>query len=270
MKVFIVYAHPEPRSLNGALLQYSCQVLAEAGHEVQVSDLYAMKWKAVADRDDFPWLGEGERLYYGGASGEAFTQNKQLPEVEAEQRKLLWAELVIFQFPLWWYSMPAILKGWVDRVYAFKFAYGVGEHGGEKWGDRFGDGTLKGRKAMIVMTAGGREAHYSPRGVNGYLEDVLWPIQHGIFFYPGMQVLPAFTVFEAGRRLPPEGFERIKADYRQRLLTLETTPLIQYRSQNGGDYDGRQVLKPGREGQGVNGLAIHQINPRVKSYGGEA
>lgn len=268
MKIFIVYAHPEPRSLNGALLQYGRQVLTEAGHEVQVSDLYAMKWKAAADREDFPWLNVEERLYYGRASGEAFTQQKQLPEIVAEQQKLLWADVVIFQFPLWWYSMSAILKGWVDRVYAYKFTYGVGEHGGEKWGDRFGEGVLKGRRAMIVLTVGGRETHYTPRGVNGYLEDVLWPIQHGIFYYPGMEVLPAFTVFEAGR-LKPEAWEQVKADYRQRLLTLDTTPLVQYRSQNGGDYDGRQVLKPGREEPGATGLAIHQIHPRVKSYGNE-
>lgn len=270
MKVFIVFAHPEPKSLNAELLRYSVQVLKEAGHEVQVSDLYAMKWKAVADREDFPSLPPGEPLNYSRASGEAFSHKTQLPEIEAEQQKLLWADLVIFQFPLWWYSMPAILKGWVDRVYAFKFAYGIGEHGGEKWGERFGEGTLKGRKAMLAITMGGREAHYGPRGVNGYLEDLLWPIQHGIFFYPGMDVLPAFSAFEVGRRTTPEDFEKIKSAYRERLLTVDTTPIIPYRSQNSGDYDGQQVLKPGREGKGTTGLAIHQIAPQIKSYGGES
>jgi NAD(P)H dehydrogenase (quinone) len=269
MNVFIVYAHPEPKSLNAELLKFSVQVLKEAGHEVQVSDLYAMKWKAVADRADFPWLGAEERLDYAVASGTALTQKKQLPEIEAEQQKLLWADFVIFQFPLWWYSMPAILKGWVERVYAYQFAYGIGEHGGERWGDRFGEGTLKGRRAMIVTTAGGREPHYRPRGINGYMEDLLWPIQHGIFYYPGMESLPAFTPFEVGGRTASKEVEKIKADYKDRLLTLETTPIIQYRSQNGGDYDGQQVLKPGREAKGVTGLAIHQINPRVPSYGGE-
>ncbi len=269
MKVFIVYAHPEPKSLNGSLLKFSVQVLAEAGHQVQVSDLYAMQWKAIADRHDFPWLDAAEELNYAAASGAAFAGKKQLPEIEVEQQKLLWADVVIFQFPMWWYSMPAILKGWIDRVYAYKFAYGIGEHGGEKWGDRFGEGTLKGRKAMIVTTMGGREPHYQPRGINGYIEDLLWPIQHGVFFYPGMDPLPAFTVFEVGHRTTPEEFEKIKSAYRERLLNLETTPIIQYRSQNGGDYDGQQTLKPGREGRGVTGLAIHQMNPPVKSYGGE-
>ena len=269
MKVFIVYAHPEPKSLNAELLKFSIETLKDAGHQVIVSDLYKMKWKAVADREDFPWLEKDARLDYAQASGIAFTEKKQLQEIEDEQQKLLWADVVIFQFPMWWYSMPAILKGWVERVYAFKFAYGIGEHGGEKWGDRFGEGTLKGRRAMIVSTIGGREPHYGPRGVNGYIEDLLWPIQHGIFFYPGMDSLPAFTPFEINHRITDEIFEKIKADYKERLLTLETTPIINYRSQNGGDYDGRQVLKIGRENEGSTGLAIHQINPKIPSYGGE-
>lgn len=269
MNVFIVFAHPEPQSFNGALLRFSKEVLENAGREVVVSDLYAMKWKAVADRDDFPWLGGDEKLNYAMASGEAFTQKKQLPEIEAEQQKLLWADVVIFQFPLWWYSVPAIMKGWVERVFAYKFAYGVGEHSGEKWGNRFGEGALAGRKAMVVATMGGREAHYRPRGVNGYIEDILWPIQHGILFYPGMEVLPAFTAYEVNGRMDGEAGAKIMAQYKERLLSLETTPIIKYRSQNGGDYDATQTLKPGREGAGATGLAIHQVNPRIKSYGGE-
>lgn len=66
----------------------------------------------------------------------------------AEQEKLLWADTIIFQFPLWWYTMPAILKGWVDRVFTYRFAYGVGEHSDTKYGERFGEGTLAGRRAL--------------------------------------------------------------------------------------------------------------------------
>lgn len=270
MKIFIVYAHPEPKSLNGELLRFSLETLRKDGHQVQVSDLYAMNWKAVADRSDFPWLDQNRKLNYTAASGYAYTQKEQLPEIEAEQQKLLWADIVVLQFPMWWYSMPAILKGWVDRVYAYKFAYGIGQHGGEKWGDRFGEGTLKGRKAMIVTTVGGRESQYRPRGVNGYIEDLLWPIQHGVLFYTGMDVLPAFVAYEVGNRTTPEVFENIKSEYQKRLLHLDNTPIIQYRSQNGGDYDSQQLLKPGKEERGSTGLAIHQVNPRVKSYGGES
>ncbi len=54
MNVLIVYAHPEPRSLNGALKDFAVARLEAAGHAVQVSDLYAMGWKAVLDAGDSP------------------------------------------------------------------------------------------------------------------------------------------------------------------------------------------------------------------------
>ncbi|RYZ64121.1 MAG: flavodoxin family protein, partial [Proteobacteria bacterium] len=139
---------------------------------------------------------------------------------------------------------------------------------GEKWGDRFGEGVLKGRRAMIVTTAGGRAAHYEPRGINGFIDDLLWPIQHGIFFYPGMDVLPPFVSYEIGGRTSEADVEIIKQRYRERLLNLRATPVISYRSQNGGDYDETQRLKHERESNESTGLAIHQAQPVVASYGG--
>lgn len=260
MKVLIVYAHPEPLSLNGSLKDFAVSVLSEK-HEVKVSDLYAMKWKAVADGDDFPQRDPMERLNYAMASKEAFASGTQLPDVIAEQEKLLWADVVILQFPLWWFSMPAIMKGWVDRVYAYGFAYGVGQHGNKRWGDRYGEGTLKGRLAMLVVTAGGRAPQYSVRGVNGSIEDLLFPIHHGILFYPGMDVLPPFVVYQTGS-IGPNEYENICQAYKQRLLTLDTTEPIPYRPQNSGDYDEQQVLKPELE-NGATGLAIHQQTPAL-------
>ncbi|EPT7109673.1 NAD(P)H-dependent oxidoreductase, partial [Klebsiella michiganensis] len=63
MKILLVYAHPEPHSLNGALKDFTVQHLQNAGHDVQVSDLYAMRWKAGFDADDSsaPPVGESWR-----------------------------------------------------------------------------------------------------------------------------------------------------------------------------------------------------------------
>src|SRR5688572_22145541 len=146
MNILIVYAHPEPRSLNGALKDLALRHLTAQGHEVRVSDLYAMGWKAVADGEDFQRLEAAERLFYARASKAAFADGSQTSDIAAEQQKLLWADAVIFQFPMWWFSMPAILKGWVERVFAYGFAYGVGVHDGDRWGDRYGEGTLTGRR----------------------------------------------------------------------------------------------------------------------------
>lgn len=259
MNVFVLYAHPEPRSLNGALKDLAVETLRAQGHEVKVSDLYAMRWKAAADGDDFPVRRDPQRLGYARESGQAFGDGTQAADVAAEQEKLLWADAVILQFPLWWFSMPAILKGWFERVYAYGFAYGVGPHAGERWGDRYGEGALLGRRALVSITVGGREPHYSPRGVNGALDDLLFPIQHGILFYPGMAVLDPFVVYQADR-LTPERWAAEAVRYRARLEGLFAEPAIPYRRQNGGHYDTRQVLKAGL-GAGAGGARLHRIQP---------
>jgi NAD(P)H dehydrogenase (quinone) len=206
MKVLLVFAHPEPRSLNGALRDVAIKELEAQGHEVRVSDLYADGWKSEVDRADFPSLAPDVRFVPVAASKKAFDANTLTDDVKAEIEKLLWADTLILQFPLWWFAMPAILKGWVDRVFAYGFAYGVGEHSDQRWGDRYGEGTLAGKRAMLIVTAGGWEEHYAARGVNGQIDELLFPINHGILYYPGYDVLPPFVLYRVDR-FDEAGFE---------------------------------------------------------------
>jgi NAD(P)H dehydrogenase (quinone) len=257
MKVLLVFAHPEPRSLNGALRDVAVRELEAQGHEVRMTDLYADGWKSEVDRADFPALAPDTRFKPAEASGEAFTAAALTADVRAEQEKLLWADVLILQFPLWWFTMPAILKGWVDRVYAYGFAYGVGEHSDTRWGDRYGEGTLAGKRAMLLVTAGGWEEHYGADGVNGPIDDLLFPINHGILFYPGYDVLPPFVAYRVDR-LDAAGFEPVAERLRERMRTLGSTPPIPYRRQNGGDYlIPSMTLRPGLETPGASGFALH-------------
>lgn len=254
MNVFLVHAHPEPRSLNGSLKTFAVEHLERAGHHVVVSDLHAMRWKTTLDADDFP--ASEARLDPGAASERAFATRTQPADVAEEQRKLLWADTVILQFPLWWYTMPAILKGWVDRVYARGFAYGVGEHSDRRWGDRFGEGVMAGKRAMLVVTTGGWAEHYGPRGIGGPIDDLLFPIQHGILYYPGFDVLPPFVVHRTSR-VDATRYAELTTAYAARLDTLATTPPIPFRRQNGGDYEIpamtlRADLAPGAVGFGIH------------------
>jgi NAD(P)H dehydrogenase (quinone) len=235
MNVLIVFAHPEPRSLNAALRDVAVEELQAQDHTVQVSDLYAMNWKSQVDRADFPDLDADARLKAAAASDAAFKALTLTEDVKAEQEKLLWADVLILQFPLWWFTMPAILKGWVDRVYTSGFAHGVGEHSETHWGDRYGEGRLAGKRAMLMVTTGGWESHYAPRGINGAIDDILFPINHGILHYPGYDVLPPFVSYKSDR-LDAAGFELAAGLLRARLRTLKTTPPIPFRRQNDGDY----------------------------------
>jgi len=251
MNVLIVYAHPEPQSLNGSLRDFSVQRLEAAGHAVQVSDLYAMQWKATLDANDST-AQSGDRFNPSLDSQQAFAQGLQSKDIELEQEKLLWADTVILQFPLWWFSMPAILKGWVERVYAYGFAYGVGEHSDVRWGDRYGEGTLSGKRAMLIVTTGGWESHYAQRGINGPIDDILFPIQHGILHYPGFEVLPPFVLYRTGRVDEARFAEACNA-LGQRLDELEQTSPIPFRRQNAGEYEIPALtlkpdIAPGRKG----------------------
>ena len=258
MKVLIVYAHPEPRSLNGALRDFAIERLRSAGHEVIVSDLYSMGWKAVIDSADFLNHEARQSLKVEAASKRAYQADAQSADVAAEQRKLLWADALILQFPMWWFSMPAILKGWVDRVYAYGLAYGVGEHSERRWGDRYGEGTFKGKRAMLIVTAGGWASHYSERGVNGRMQDLLFPIHHGILYYPGFDVLPPYVLYRTGK-LDDARYRQTLVDLGERLDSLGTTAPIPFRMQNGGDYEIPSMeLKPALSA-GRHGLDIHLL-----------
>ncbi|WP_454757435.1 NAD(P)H-dependent oxidoreductase [Cupriavidus campinensis] len=236
MNVLIVYAHPEPTSLNGSLKDFAMQRLAANGHAVQVSDLYAMGWKPQLDAGDTLERQAGTPFHPSLDSKRAFEGGWQSPDIAAEQDKLRWADAVIFQFPLWWFSMPAIMKGWVERVYAYGFAYGVGEHSDARWGDRYGEGSLKGKRAMLLVTTGGWDSHYSARGINGPIDDLLFPIQHGVLYYPGFDVLPPFVSYRSGK-MDDARFASIREALGARLDALFETAPIPYRPQNSGQYE---------------------------------
>lgn len=253
MNVLWVFAHPEPRSLSGALRDDSVQTLRDLGHEVRESDLYAMKWNPLVDVADYGTEAADDRLQVGAASGRAYAAGKLSPEIVAEQEKLVWADTVVVQFPLWWFGVPAILKGWIDRVFVKGFAYGLSGEDGRTL--HYGEGRLAGKRAMVVVTGGASEVSLGSRGINGSLDDLLFSLQHGTFFYTGMSTLPPFAVFGADR-VPDEQFVEARDALRERLRTLETTEPFPFRWRHGGDYDDDMVLV-GDRAPGQTGFAIH-------------
>ncbi len=256
MKVLVVYAHPEPRSLNGTLKRFIVDRLGSAGHSVQVSDLYAMNWKASLDSADYPQRESSAPFDPIAESERGYKLGEQSEDISREQQKLLWADTVILQFPLWWFTMPAIMKGWVDRVFAHGFAYGVGEHSDRRWGDRYGEGSMAGKRAMLLVTTGGWESHYGPRGINGPIDDLLFPIHHGVLYYPGFDVLPPFVVYRTSKT-DADRVAQIRESLGQRLDTLATATPLPFRRQNDGSYEIPALsLKPD-VAPGIEGFAAH-------------
>ncbi|WP_306474029.1 NAD(P)H-dependent oxidoreductase [Streptomyces sp. Ru87] len=255
MKVLWVHAHPEPRSLSGALRDEGLRTLHGLGHETRQSDLYAMDWNPVVDRADFPRHAAG-RLVVTTASRDAHASGLLSEDIRAEQAKLRWADTVVFQFPLWWLGPPAILKGWFDRVLVKGFAYGVRDpESGRTL--RYGSGGLAGKRAMAVLTIGAGGPSFGDRGIHGSLEDVLFPLHHGIFWYTGMAPLPPFAVHGADR-LTAEGYAAAAAGLRDRLRKLPGTEPLPFRREDSGDYDEDSVLRP-HVAPGRSGTAAHYV-----------
>ncbi|HEV2678568.1 MAG TPA: NAD(P)H-dependent oxidoreductase, partial [Aliidongia sp.] len=188
MRVLIVHAHPEPKSFCSALASEAVRTLTADGHDVVLSDLYAMKWNPRSDQGNFTALQDPGHFKQQAEEMLASEHGGFAPDVAAELDKLLACDALIFQFPLWWFSMPALLKGWVDRVFALGAIYGRG-----RWYDR---GVFAGRRAMLSLTTGGRESMYGPDGLNGDLTALLYPIHHGILRFVGFDVLPPFVAWE--------------------------------------------------------------------------
>lgn len=217
MNVFIVHAHPEPQSFTASMLRTAVADLTAAGHHVEVSDLYAMHWNPVASAADFGARRNPDYLVYALEQRHGHETGTLAPDIVAELEKLQRADLLILNFPLYWFSVPAMLKGWIDRVFISGLCYG---------GMRFYDqGGLKGKRATLSFTLGGRPHMFGPGAIHGELDVMLRPLLRGTLAYVGMEVLPFF----AGYHIPylkPEQREAVMQDYRAWLAALpQAAPL---------------------------------------------
>jgi NAD(P)H dehydrogenase (quinone) len=211
MNVLIVHAHPEPQSFTAALRDQAVTTLQAQGHQVQVSDLYAMNWNPVASAEDFSERENPDYLVYA-LEQRLGAKNKTLAaDIQQELDKLLWADLLILNFPIYWFSAPAMLKGWIDRVLVSGICYG---------GKRFYDqGGLAGKKALVTVTLGGREHMFGEGAIHGPLEDMLRPILRGTLAYVGLQVLPPFVAWHVPY-ISAEARQEFLVSYAQRLQHL--------------------------------------------------
>lgn len=191
MHVLIVHAHPEPASFNGAMTDAARAALLDAGHDVVVSDLYADGFNALAGRHDFTTVADATRFHYQSEQAHAAAHDAFCDELKREQARLHAADVLILQFPIWQGAPPAIMKGWFDRVLAYGVTYVDGR--------RFDTGFFKGRVALMGVTTGGTPQRFSPEGVYGEIERVLWPVQRLTLEYLGFTVKPPFVAYGAPR-----------------------------------------------------------------------
>jgi len=162
MRHLVIYTHPNPKSFNHAILETFVNELKALRQEVRVRDLYEIDFDPVIRQQDYDMI-----------------RNGTLPDdIRQEQEYIAWAEILTFIFPIFWVSLPARLKGYIDRVFSQGFAF--------RLGDRSFHGLLDDKRVVLINTTG------TPREVydkSGMLASMNQAIEGGIFRYCGMEVI---------------------------------------------------------------------------------
>jgi NAD(P)H dehydrogenase (quinone) len=232
MKILIVHAHPEPKSFCSAMKDTAVETFQSLGHEVQVSDLHQMNWNPVASGDDFEVRSQPDYLVYALEQRESYKSGKISPDIQTEIDKLKWCDVLIFNFPMYWFSVPAILKGWIDRVFVSGFCYG---------GKRFYDqGGLKGKKGLLAFTLGGREHMFGEDKIHGEMQTMLRPLLRGSMAYVGLSVLPPFIGWHVPY-ITDEERQSLLEQYREYLTNLDQLEPLSFPSL--ANFDDRMMPK---------------------------
>lgn len=217
MNIFVVYWHPEPRSFNHAMYETATTTLAAGGHNVRCSNLHAMTFDPVSSRMNFSSIKDANYLKLQREETHATQVSGFSNALAGEMEKLEWCDLMIWQFPLWWFGLPAVLKGWVDRVFAMGRVYGF-DHVYET-------GTCRGKRAMLSTTTGGPEAAFLEGGFNGDIDGILRPIHKGMFQFVGFDVLSPQIVY-APARMSQEQRQTQLETYAHRLRSIAEESVI--------------------------------------------
>ncbi|MBT2162250.1 NAD(P)H-dependent oxidoreductase [Zobellia barbeyronii] len=175
MKHLIIYAHPNAASLNFHLKQTVAETLKQQNHEVVIRNLYDLNFNPILSLEDMSGQHMGEVS----------------KDVKKEQEYISWAEHITLIYPIWWTGMPAIMKGYIDRVFSYGFAY--------RYDAGIQKGLLKKKQTTIINTHGKSQAEYESIGMDKALS---LTSDTGIFKYCGLEVAQHFFFDQADRPSP--------------------------------------------------------------------
>ncbi|MBN2778406.1 MAG: NAD(P)H-dependent oxidoreductase [Bacteroidales bacterium] len=185
MKALIIYANYKENSFTGAIRDTLAETFHKNGHEVVVRDLYEIKFNPVLSKKDL----------------ESIEQDIFPVDIMNEQKFIQWADLICFVYPIWWSGMPAILKGYIERVFVQGYAFEFDENTAIP--------KLTNKKIVIFNTTGSKNVLKDKKRI-----DALNTLTHDcIFGFCGMQVIEHkyFTaVSQASNQGKQEIFDEVK------------------------------------------------------------
>lgn len=238
MHALIVLSHPEPRSFNAALKDVAVASLRRLGHSVEVSDIYAEGFNPAEGPSHYHERVDPDRFAALAEQRHAHETDALPADVGREIARLERADLLILQFPLWWHAQPAMLKGWLDRVFISGGLY-TSEM-------RYDRGYFRGKRAIVSVTTGAPAVTFGPGGRGGDIEVLLWPIQYSLY-YMGFDVLPPYVAYgvqghgyayQRADRFKRQ-LRRYKSEWAARLESLDQMSPISFPGWEDWDEAGR-------------------------------
>lgn len=180
MKAHIVLAHPESKSFNGQLANVTNSKLKAEGWEVTYTDLYANNFDPREGPMHYHSLSNSEH-FHAQTEQRFHAENGTTPhDIATERDRMLQSDLLVVHFPMWWFGMPAILKGWIDRVFVYGSVY--------RSQMRYDKGICQGKRMIACITTGAAKDSCSFNGREGDSRLHVWPILF-CFRYIGFDVL---------------------------------------------------------------------------------
>lgn len=217
----VVSATPEPKSFVASMACVTVKSLEKAGYSVSHSDLYAMNWNPIASASDFEDRANPDYLVYALEQRNGTKNGYLSADIKSELEKLTKADLLVLNFPIYWFSTPAILKGWIDRVLVSGLCYG-----GMRFYDR---GGMRGKRALVAAALGGQQHMFAQNGIHGPIQDMLRPLLRGTLAYTGFDVLDPFFAWHVPYINQTERTQ-ILSDYENCLRELDNRASLNFPS----------------------------------------
>ena len=239
MRALILLGHPEPRSFNAHLAVQGAEQLRHDHLQVDVVDLYAQGFDPLEAAWHHPRRLQPER-FDAQREQRYSAEHDQLPaDVQRHLHLLRAADLVILQFPLWWFAAPAILKGWLDRVLVYGPMYNSRQ--------RHEHGVMQGKRALLSVTTGSSARACAVDGREGDTRLLLWPLMYSLR-YIGFEVMEPHMVHgvRSGhaaerKQARDEALATATRNYLERLARWRQWPIVPFN--DSGDFEDGVVLR---------------------------
>lgn len=221
--VLIILAHPEQQSFCCSISSEVEKFFKDKGTSVIIRDLYKLKFNPVAGPNDFTKLSEKgkKHLQLGGEQREAYLNGNLSKDIQIEIEHVNKADFIFFIFPFWWSSCPAIMKGYIDRVFVHGFAFDAFT------GALFNNGPLKGKQAKLFLTTGGGEEYYLPEGPHKMtVEERLEHLTYGSLAFCGLNIHPSFIAHGVSPLTPKEQRDKLMSNLQSELENINNAKLL--------------------------------------------